>query len=182
MDIRSVTRFVRVSPQRTRHVVNLIRGVKVNAAMSTLNFTNTKAAKIVTKTLKSAIANAKQQEIEDLDRLFVKEAFVDEGPIMRRFIARAMGRATRLRKRTAHITIILSDGSKEEAHVHHHEAQGKPHEIKDGDKDKHEKDIKKKDLKGPTGKDKKLRLKALDKFVRVKDQKKVGAHEKKGMS
>jgi len=154
--------------------------VPVNAALSTLNFTNTKAAKIVNKTLKSALANAKQQEIENLDALFVKEAFVNEGPIIRRFIARAMGRATRIRKRTSDITIVLSDGAQEAVHAHHAAPQAVAHEVKEGAKEKH-KDFSKKEAVRPTSKDSKLKSKAMDKFVRVKDQKKIGTHEKKGM-
>lgn len=180
MDVRASTRFIRVSPQRTRNVVDLIRGVPVQSALTTLNFTNTKAAKIVNKTLKSALANAKQLEIENLDGLFVKEVFVNEGPIMRRFIARAMGRATRIRKRTSHITIVLSDGTQETVHEHHAAPQSAAHEVKEGAKEKH-KDLHKKQTVKPTAKDSRMKLKSANKFVRTKDQKKIGTHEKKGM-
>jgi large subunit ribosomal protein L22 len=158
----------------------MIRGVPVNTAITTLNFTNTKAAKIVGKTLKSALANAKQREVENLDELFVKEVFVNEGPIMRRFIARAMGRATRIRKRTSHITIVLSDGMQEAARAHHAAPQAAAHEVKEGAKEKH-KDLSKKQAVRPTAKDSKIKSKAMEKFVRMKDQKKIGTHEKKGM-
>ncbi len=180
MDIKAITRHVRVSPQRTRNVIDLIRGAKAQAALTTLQFTNTKAARIVGKTLKSAIANAKEQEIENLDGLFVKEVFVDGGPIMRRFIARAMGRATRIRKRTSHVTVILSDGSTEVSKAHPREAQAATVENAAVSKDKH-KDAHKKDIVRPQAKDSRLKSGAFSKFVRVKDQKKIGMHEKKGM-
>jgi len=179
MDVRASTRFIRVSPQRTRNVIDLIRGASVNAALSTLNFTNTKAAKIVNKTLKSALANAKQREMENLDALFVKEVFVNEGPIIRRFIARAMGRATRIRKRTSHITIILSDGTQEAVHAQHAAPQA-VHAVKEGGKEKHAQQHKKQ-LTKPQAKDSRMKSAAANKFVRVKDQKKIGMHEKKGM-
>ena len=112
MQIKSVTRFIRVSPDRARNVADLIRGLPVGEAVGIVEYTPTKAAGIVSKTLQSAIANAKAQKIEDVDSMKVEKITVDGGPIIRRFIARAMGRATRIRKRTAHITIILNEVEK----------------------------------------------------------------------
>lgn len=112
MQIKSITRFIRVSPDRARNVADLIRGLPVGQAVGIVRYTPTKAAGIVGMTLQSAIANAKAQKIEDVDSMKVEKITVDGGPIIRRFIARAMGRATRIRKRTAHITIILNETEK----------------------------------------------------------------------
>src|SRR3989338_7203905 len=103
MQVRAITRFIRVSPDRARNVADLIRGLPVGEAVGIVRYTPTKAAGIVGMTLQSAIANAKAQKIEDVDSMKVEKITVDGGPIIRRFIARAMGRATRIRKRTAHI-------------------------------------------------------------------------------
>ena len=115
MQIKSVTRFIRVSPDRARNVADLIRGLPVGQAVGIVQYTPTKAAGIIGKTLHSAIANAKAQKIEDVDSMKVEKITVDGGPIIRRFIARAMGRATRIRKRTAHITIVLNEVEKKAA-------------------------------------------------------------------
>jgi large subunit ribosomal protein L22 len=101
-----------MSPRKVRQVVDLIRGRGVDESIHTLQFVN-KAAKVpVEKTLRSAVANIFQTEegkkLETSD-IYVKEAFVDEGPTMKRFRPRAMGRATRIRKRTSHITIVVGD-------------------------------------------------------------------------
>ena len=114
MQIKSSTRFIRVSPARARNVADLIRGLAVSDAMSIVRYTPTKAAGIVEKTLRSAIANAKAQKIEDVNAMKITKITVDGGPIIRRFIARAMGRATRIRKRTAHITMLLNEVEKKE--------------------------------------------------------------------
>lgn len=112
MQIKSATRFIRVSPARARNVADLIRGLPVSEAMGIVRYTPTKAAGIIAKTLQSAIANAKAQKIQDIDSMKVEKITVDGGPIIRRFMARAMGRATRIRKRTAHITILLNETEK----------------------------------------------------------------------
>ncbi len=119
MQIRSSTRFIRVSPDRARNVADMIRGLPVGQAMAIVRYTPTKAAGIIAKTLESAVANAKHQKIEDVDSMKVEKITVDGGPIIRRFIARAMGRATRIRKRTAHITILLNEVEKPKAAVEH---------------------------------------------------------------
>ena len=89
-------------------VADLIRGKKSEEALNLLTFTPKAAAKIVVKLLKSAIANATQKKI-DVDRLYVKTVTVDQGPTMKRFMPRAQGRATSIRKRTSHITIVLDE-------------------------------------------------------------------------
>jgi len=109
MEVRAKLRFVRVSPRKTRLVADLIRGKGSEEAMNILTFTKKTAAKILIKLLKSAIANATQKKTIDIDRLYVKRIAVDQGPTMKRFQPRAMGRATTIRKRSSHITIILDE-------------------------------------------------------------------------
>jgi len=87
---------------------DLIRGKKSEEALNLLTFTPKAAAKIILKLLKSAVANATQKKI-DVDRLYVKTVTVDQGPTMKRFMPRAQGRATSIRKRTSHITIVLDE-------------------------------------------------------------------------
>jgi len=108
MEFRAKTNFVRVSPQKARLVVNLIRGMKADTARTTLRTTNKRIAPSVEKVLRSAIANAENREDHvDVDRLFVKEVFVDGGPMMKRVRPAPMGRAFRVLKRYSHITIKL---------------------------------------------------------------------------
>ena len=91
-------------------VVDLIRGRDINQALNTVKFTRKYAARVVEKILKSALANAQHDHgARDVDRLFVKAAFVDQGPTMKRFRPRAMGRATPIKKRSSHITIVLKE-------------------------------------------------------------------------
>jgi large subunit ribosomal protein L22 len=101
------TRYVRMSAQKARLVVDLIRGRKVEDALSVLDFTPKKAARIVAKTLRSAAANAENNHDLDVDRLYVKKAFVDEGPTAKRVLPRAQGRASRIFKRTSHVTVVV---------------------------------------------------------------------------
>jgi large subunit ribosomal protein L22 len=103
-------KHVRISPQKARLVVDLIRGKKVEDADARLSFTDKKAAGIVRKVLKSAMANAAQNPNIDENILYVREIFVDQGPSLKRWRARAQGRAASIRKRTSHITVILDEG------------------------------------------------------------------------
>ncbi len=110
METKAVVKHVRISPQKARLVVDLIRGKKVEEADTTLGFTHKKAALIVRKVLKSAMANAVQNPNIDENILYVKEIFVDQGPSLKRWRARAQGRAAPIRKRTSHITVVLGEG------------------------------------------------------------------------
>lgn len=101
-------RNVRLSARKARLVVDLVRGKGIQEAMNTLQFSPQKTAPILSKLLKSAVANAEQKGISDVDRLFIKTAFVDQGPVLKRFIPRAQGRASRIRKPTSHITVVLA--------------------------------------------------------------------------
>lgn len=102
-------KFVRVAPRKVRLVADLIRGKGSEEALNVLTFTKKAAAKILIKLLKSAIANANQRKTMDVDRLFVKKITVDQGPMMKRYQPRALGRATMIRKRTSHIQIVLDE-------------------------------------------------------------------------
>ena len=102
-------RWLRMSPRKVRLVVDQIRGKDVEQALNVLDFSPKAAAVPVAKLLRSAVANAEVKGLFDLDRLFVELATVDEGPMWRRWRPRAMGRATRVRKRTSHITLELAE-------------------------------------------------------------------------
>jgi large subunit ribosomal protein L22 len=104
---RAIARHVHVSPMKARRVVNLVRGLPAKEALTVLRFAPQAASEPVYKVLASAIANAENNERLDPDSLLVAEAFVDEGPTLKRFRPRAQGRAFRIRKRTCHITIVV---------------------------------------------------------------------------
>jgi large subunit ribosomal protein L22 len=109
-EARAVARFVRVPAQKARLVADLIRGRDVNSALVQVQLTRRQAARVVEKVLRSAMANATQNHgVRDVDRLLVAQAFVNEGPSLKRIQPRAMGRAYRIRKRTSHITIVLRE-------------------------------------------------------------------------
>ncbi len=111
MEAVAKARHIHQSARKVRQVLDEVRGTQVENAMNKLHFTPKKAAKIIEKTLRSAVANALNREGSevDADKLFIKEAFVDEGPTQRRFRPRAMGRATIIRKRTSHLTIVVAE-------------------------------------------------------------------------
>lgn len=104
---RAIARHVRISPSKARRVVNLVRGLPAKEALTVLQFAPQAASEQVYKVLASAIANAENNERLDPDALLVSEAYVDEGPTLKRFRPRAQGRAYRIRKRTCHITIVV---------------------------------------------------------------------------
>src|ERR1044071_2136503 len=109
MEVRSTYKYARISPFKAREVTREIQGLPVSAALDILAFTPKKAAFLINKTLKSAIANAENNANLKADGLVVKEAVVGEGPTMKRMMARARGSGARILKRTAHIRIILTD-------------------------------------------------------------------------
>jgi large subunit ribosomal protein L22 len=105
---RSSARYVRVTPQKARRMIDLIRGLPASEAQVVLRFSPQAASETVGKVLDSAIANAENNHGMDADSLVVTEAYVDEGPTLKRFRPRAQGRAYRIRKRTSHITVVVS--------------------------------------------------------------------------
>jgi large subunit ribosomal protein L22 len=109
MEVRSIYKYARISPFKAREVTREIQGLPVSAALDLLTFTPKKAAFLIGKTLKSAIANAENNANLKPDGLVVKEAIVGEGPTLKRIMARARGSASGILKRTSHIRIVLSD-------------------------------------------------------------------------
>jgi len=104
---RAQLKHLRMSPQKTRLIVNLIRGMKVGDALVQLQFLHKQAARPVKKLLESAVANAKNNHSLKEETLVIKTAFADAGAVLHRWMPRAMGRATPLHKRSSHITIVL---------------------------------------------------------------------------
>jgi large subunit ribosomal protein L22 len=109
MQAKAVARTVRIAPRKVRLVVDLIRGKQVGEAVAILRLTPKAASPVVEKVLKSAVANAEHNYEMDANNLIVTEAYVNEGPTMKRFRPRAQGRASQINKRTSHITIVLSE-------------------------------------------------------------------------
>lgn len=113
MQARAEARYVRISPQKARLVVDLIRGQKANDALVILQTTNKRIAPTVKKVLQSAIANANDRNTDvDVDKLKVTEAYVNEGPRMKRIRPAPMGRAYRYQRRISHIVVAVGDGKK----------------------------------------------------------------------
>lgn len=110
MEARAVLNATRISPQKARLVADLVRGLPVGRARDVLAFSTKKAAFIVKKLLLSAVANAENNLGADVDELRVSQIYVNEGPRLKRFHARAKGRGTRIIKRTSHITIVVATG------------------------------------------------------------------------
>ncbi len=109
METRAILRYARISPRKVRRVTSLITGKKAGEALIELKFMPYRGAQFVKKLLKSAIANAEQKEVPDPEDMKIIKAYVDQGPAMKRLRPRAMGRANIIKKRTCHITLILSE-------------------------------------------------------------------------
>lgn len=109
MEAKANAKFVRISPRKARLVIDLIRGKEIGEAVGILRNTPKKASRLIEKVLKSAVANAENNLDLMADDLYVKEAFINEGPTMKRWRARAQGQASPIRKRTSHIAIVVSE-------------------------------------------------------------------------
>src|SRR5690606_1818344 len=109
MQAKAVARTVRIAPRNSRLVVDLIRGKQVGEAVAILRHTPKAASPIVEKVLKSAVANAEHNYEMDVNNLVITEAYVNEGPTLKRFRPRAQGRASAINKRTSHITLVVSE-------------------------------------------------------------------------
>lgn len=109
MEARAQAKMIRVSPQKARLVVDLVRGKDVKEALGILEYINKSATPAIIKVVKSAAANAVNNENAEEDKLYIKEIFVDEGPTLKRFRARAKGSGTRILKRTSHITCVVAE-------------------------------------------------------------------------
>jgi large subunit ribosomal protein L22 len=101
--------FARLSPRKTRLVADMVRGKGIQAALNILRFSPQSSAKLISKLLSSAVANAEQKGVSDVDRLYVKTIYVDGGAVLKRFVPRAMGRASKIRKPTSHISVVLAE-------------------------------------------------------------------------
>ncbi|NPV44212.1 MAG: 50S ribosomal protein L22 [Firmicutes bacterium] len=109
MEAKAVLRFARIAPRKVRIVLDLIKGKDVDEALSILRFAPKAASRVVEKLVKSAVANAENNNNMDRDSLYISKAYADQGPTLKRFRARAMGRANMIRKRTSHITVVVSE-------------------------------------------------------------------------
>lgn len=110
MESKAIAKFQRVSPRKTRLVAKNVQGKGVEEAMNFLRFTPNKPAGVLLNVLKSAVANASQLGGVNVDAMVIKEVIVNEGPTWKRFMPRAQGRATKIHKRTSHVTVILAEG------------------------------------------------------------------------
>jgi len=109
MEVAAKLRFAKISAQKCRLVADMVRGLSVERALEVLNFSNKKASIMVRKVVESAMANAEHNEGADIDELKVQKIFIDEGPTMKRFRARARGRGNQIMKRSCHVTVVLSE-------------------------------------------------------------------------
>ncbi|MFH2059043.1 MAG: 50S ribosomal protein L22 [Pseudomonadota bacterium] len=112
MEVKATTRYTRISALKLRLPIDEVKGKNAGQALTLLKFMPVKAAGIIYKTLQSAVANAEYNNELDVDKLIVKNIFVDRGPSMKRFRARARGRASRILKRTSHLTVIVEQTDK----------------------------------------------------------------------
>jgi len=109
METKAVARFVRISPRKVRLVMDQVKGKRVEEALNMLAFSPKKGARILRNLINSAVANAENNHEMDVDKLYIKRIYADEGPTMKRWRPRALGRATRIRKRTSHLTVVLDE-------------------------------------------------------------------------
>ncbi len=109
METRAVAKFVRISPRKIRLVMDQVRGKQVGEALNMLSFAPQRGARILKKLVNSAIANAEQNSGVDVDSLYIMRVYADEGPTLKRWRPRAQGRATSIRKRTSHLTVVLNE-------------------------------------------------------------------------
>lgn len=109
MEAKAVGKYIRISPQKARLVADVVRGMGVDQAITTLRFMPKKGAAIIQKVLESAVANATQDDQADVDNLYVKKIVIDGGPSLKRIRPRAQGRATGIIKRSSHITVVVDE-------------------------------------------------------------------------
>ncbi|MDY6904197.1 MAG: 50S ribosomal protein L22 [Thermodesulfobacteriota bacterium] len=105
---RAVTKYVRISPRKVRSLVDCVKGKSVESGLNMLKFMPNKGAGLLEKTIRSAVANAEEKDM-DVDSLVIRNIMIDPGPTLKRFRPRARGRATRILKRTSHITVVLTE-------------------------------------------------------------------------
>ncbi|MBN2395584.1 MAG: 50S ribosomal protein L22 [Candidatus Atribacteria bacterium] len=105
MGVKSVAKYIPISPRKCRRIIDMIRGKETGSALLQLKFSPTRSARMIYKVLKSAVSNAENNHNMSVDELYVHRAYVDEGPTMKRFQAGPRGRAMRIRERSSHITV-----------------------------------------------------------------------------
>ncbi|MCF8566004.1 50S ribosomal protein L22 [Alicyclobacillus tolerans] len=108
-ETRARAKYIRIAPRKVRLVVDLIRGKRIGEALAILKFTPKAGSPVVEKVVRSAVANAENNHNMDVDRLYIKEVYVDPGPTLKRFHPRAQGRAYSIMKRTSHITVVVAE-------------------------------------------------------------------------
>ncbi|MGO1922770.1 MAG: 50S ribosomal protein L22 [Jeotgalicoccus sp.] len=113
MQSKAVAKTVRIAPRKVRLILDLVRGKEVGEAISILKLTNKRSSPVVEKLVQSAVANAEHNYDMDIENLYISEIFADEGPTMKRFRPRAQGRATKINKRTSHITVVVKEYANE---------------------------------------------------------------------
>ncbi|WP_122641138.1 50S ribosomal protein L22 [Romboutsia sp. Marseille-P6047] len=109
MEAKATAKFVRVSPRKAGQVCDLVRGKNVDEALAILKYTPRGAASIIAKVVKSAKANAENNHEMDVEKLYIDSIVANQGPTIKRFMPRAMGRATMIRKRTSHIEVVVKE-------------------------------------------------------------------------
>jgi len=109
MEVKAIARYIQISPRKIGLLMRAIHGKRVDEALNLLTFAPQRGGPILRKLINSAVANAGQSPDIDVDKLFIKNIYADGGPTLRRFSPRAMGRATRIRKRSSHLTVILNE-------------------------------------------------------------------------
>ena len=109
MEAKAICRYLKTSPQKARLVVDLIRGKKVDEALTILSYNNKAVSRDILKIVKSAVANAENTKNLDVDKLYVSKAFVDAGPTMKRTHSKAMGRGALIRRRSSHVTVVVAE-------------------------------------------------------------------------
>jgi len=114
LEAKAVERYIRISPRKIRYIVDMVKSKPIEDVIDILSLTPKKAAAIVKKAVESAVANATENHEMKEEDLFISKMVVNEGPVLKRFKPRARGRATRIRKRTAHLSVYVSDGRDKE--------------------------------------------------------------------
>ena len=109
MEARATAKMIRIAPRKVRLVVDLVRGKQVQEALAILEYTNKNASPAVSKVVKSAAANAVNNQMMDADKLYIKEIYVDEGPTLKRYTTKAKGSGAQILKRTSHITCVIAE-------------------------------------------------------------------------
>ena len=111
MEVKAVSKYVRISPRKVRKIAGAVKGKPVESGLNSLRFMPQKAASLLEKIVRSAVANAEQNPDIDIDELVIRNVIADQGPTLKRWRPRARGRATRILKRTSHITVTLAEKS-----------------------------------------------------------------------